>query len=130
MAGKPKPPLFEETLRRVGGSRPLVVGDRLDTDIEGANATGYDSLLVMTGVTDLEHLVSARPELRPTYVAADLGGLGRRHAGRRSTGRRCARAAGGPPSGTGGLEVDGRRRRRHLVAGRGDRGLATPRRDR
>jgi HAD superfamily hydrolase (TIGR01450 family) len=79
VAGKPKPPLFEETLRRVGGDRPLVVGDRLDTDIEGANATGYDSLLVMTGVTDLAHLVSAGPQLRPTYVAADLGGLGRRH---------------------------------------------------
>jgi HAD superfamily hydrolase (TIGR01450 family) len=79
VAGKPKPPLFEETLRRVGGNRPLVVGDRLDTDIEGANATGYDSLLVMTGVTDLSQLVSARPELRPTYVAADLGGLGRSH---------------------------------------------------
>lgn len=80
VAGKPKPPLFEETLRRVGGKHPLVVGDRLDTDIEGANATGYDSLLVMTGVTDLDHLVSARPELRPSYVAADLGGLGRPQA--------------------------------------------------
>ena len=80
VAGKPKPPLFEETLRRVGGQHPLVVGDRLDTDIEGANATGYDSLLVMTGVTDLDHLVSARPELRPSYVTADLGGLGRPQA--------------------------------------------------
>ena len=80
VAGKPKPPLFEETLRRVGGKHPLVVGDRLDTDIEGANATGYDSLLVMTGVTDLDHLVSARPELRPSYVAADLRGLGRPQA--------------------------------------------------
>jgi HAD superfamily hydrolase (TIGR01450 family) len=75
VAGKPKPPLFEETLRRVGGTLPLVVGDRLDTDIEGANATGYDSLLVMTGVTDLAHLVAARPALRPSYVAADLRGL-------------------------------------------------------
>jgi HAD superfamily hydrolase (TIGR01450 family) len=80
VAGKPKRPLFEETLRRVGGKHPLVVGDRLDTDIEGANATGYDSLLVMTGVTDLAHLVSARPELRPSYVATDLRGLGRPHA--------------------------------------------------
>ena len=43
VAGKPEPPLFEETLRRVGGERPLVVGDRLDTDIEGANNAGYDS---------------------------------------------------------------------------------------
>ncbi len=77
VAGKPQPPLFEETLRRVGGRRPLVVGDRLDTDIEGANAAGYDSLLVMTGVTGLPELVAARAELRPTYVTADLGGLGR-----------------------------------------------------
>ena len=77
VAGKPEPPLFEETLRRVGGERPLVVGDRLDTDIEGANRVGYDSLLVMTGVTDLAQLVAAPPALRPTYVAADLGALGR-----------------------------------------------------
>jgi HAD superfamily hydrolase (TIGR01450 family) len=75
VAGKPQSPLFEETLRRVGGERPLVVGDRLDTDIEGAIKVGYDSLLVMTGVTGPVELVSAPPQLRPTYVAADLGGL-------------------------------------------------------
>lgn len=75
VAGKPEPPLFQETLRRVGGRRPLVVGDRLDTDIEGAVRTGYDSLLVMTGVTGLAELVAARPEMRPTYISADLGGL-------------------------------------------------------
>jgi hypothetical protein len=61
----------------VGGERPLVVGDRLDTDIEGANKVGYDSLLVLTGVTDLSRLVAAPPRLRPTYVTADLGGLAR-----------------------------------------------------
>ena len=75
VAGKPETPLFEETLRRVGGERPLVVGDRLDTDIEGAVRAGYDSLLVMTGVTGLDELVAARPGRRPTYLAADLGGL-------------------------------------------------------
>src|SRR3954470_1048559 len=80
VAGKPEPPLFEETVRRVGGDRPLVVGDRLDTDIEGANRSGYDSLLVMTGVTGLAELASAEPPLRPSYVAADLGALGRAHA--------------------------------------------------
>ena len=77
VAGKPRPPLFEETLRRVGGRRPLVVGDRLDTDIEGGNATGYDTLLVMTGVTGPAELVGAPDALRPTYVGADLGALGR-----------------------------------------------------
>ena len=75
VAGKPEPPLFQETLRRVGGSRPLVVGDRLDTDIEGAVRTGYDSLLVMTGVTGVAELAGALPERRPTYVSADLAGL-------------------------------------------------------
>ena len=79
VAGKPESPLFEETLRRVGGERPLVVGDRLDTDIEGANKVGYDSLLVMTGVTGAAELVAARSELRPSYVAADLAGLGCGH---------------------------------------------------
>ncbi|HET7357722.1 MAG TPA: HAD-IIA family hydrolase [Nocardioidaceae bacterium] len=80
VAGKPAPPLFEETVRRVGGDRPLVVGDRLDTDIEGAANAGLDSLLVMTGVTGVEELVGAPMARRPTYLAADLAGLGRPHA--------------------------------------------------
>lgn len=75
VAGKPERPLLDETVRRVGGRRPLMVGDRLDTDIEGARRAGTDSLLVLTGVTDLPELVAAPPELRPTYVAPDLGGL-------------------------------------------------------
>jgi glycerol 3-phosphatase-2 len=75
VAGKPMSPLFEETLTRVGGERPLVIGDRLDTDIEGAVTMGWDSLLVLTGVTGLEELVRARPEERPTYVAPDLAAL-------------------------------------------------------
>lgn len=75
VAGKPSPPLFEETISRVGGDHPLVVGDRLDTDIEGAVAMGWDSLLVLTGVTGLEELVQARPEHRPTYLAPDLAAL-------------------------------------------------------
>jgi glycerol 3-phosphatase-2 len=75
VAGKPKSPLFEETITRVGGTRPLVVGDRLDTDIEGAVSMGWDSLLVLTGVTGLEELVKARPEERPTYVSPGLEAL-------------------------------------------------------
>ncbi|MGH3356265.1 MAG: HAD hydrolase-like protein, partial [Nocardioidaceae bacterium] len=75
VAGKPQPPLFEETLLRVGGERPLVVGDRLDTDIEGAVRWGADSLLVMTGVTDVPTLAAAAQGRRPTYVSCDLAGL-------------------------------------------------------
>lgn len=79
VAGKPERPLLDETVRRAGGRRPLMVGDRLDTDIEGANRAGYDSLLVLTGVTDLAALVAATPEQRPTYLSPDLAGLVEAH---------------------------------------------------
>ncbi len=75
VAGKPSRPLLEETMRRVGGDRPLMIGDRLDTDIEGAANVGVDSLLVLTGVTRLAELVAATPTERPTYLAAELDGL-------------------------------------------------------
>ncbi|MFD3660454.1 HAD hydrolase-like protein [Streptomyces sp. NPDC058659] len=75
VAGKPLPPMHRETVLRTGAERPLVVGDRLDTDIEGAFNGGVDSLLVLTGVTDVARLLTAAPEHRPTYVAADLRGL-------------------------------------------------------
>jgi HAD superfamily hydrolase (TIGR01450 family) len=75
VAGKPHRPLFDETVRRVGSKRPLVVGDRLDTDIEGAVRAGADSLLVMTGVTDLLTLLKSVPDQRPTYVAWTMTGL-------------------------------------------------------
>ncbi|WP_406448650.1 HAD-IIA family hydrolase [Streptomyces sp. NBC_00876] len=75
VAGKPLPPMHRETVLRTGAERPLVVGDRLDTDIEGAFNGGVDSLLVLTGVTDAAQLVAAVPEHRPTYIDADLRGL-------------------------------------------------------
>lgn len=80
VAGKPERPLLDETILRVGGERPLMVGDRLDTDIEGARRIGLDSLLVLTGVTGLAELVVAPERVRPTYVAPDLGGLLQPHA--------------------------------------------------
>lgn len=75
VAGKPEPPMHREAMLRSRAERPLVVGDRLDTDIEGANASGADSLLVLTGVTDPIDLVLAPPRLRPTYVGFDLRAL-------------------------------------------------------
>lgn len=75
VAGKPLPPMHRETILRTGARRPLVVGDRLDTDIEGAHVGGVDSLLVLTGVTTAAQVIAARPEHRPTYVAEDLRGL-------------------------------------------------------
>ena len=75
VAGKPQRPLLDETVRRVGGDRPLMVGDRLDTDIQGAHHAGVDSLCVLTGVSGLADLVAAPEELRPTYLARTLAGL-------------------------------------------------------
>ncbi len=75
VAGKPQRALFDETTERVGGSTPLVVGDRLDTDIEGANNIDADSMAVLTGVSSLQNIADAPPRLRPTFVAPDLGGL-------------------------------------------------------
>lgn len=75
VAGKPEPPMHRETVLRTGARRPLVVGDRLDTDIEGAHRGEVDSLLVLTGVTDAVQLLAAPPLHRPTYVSADLRGL-------------------------------------------------------
>lgn len=75
VAGKPEPTLHREAVRRSGAHRPLVVGDRLDTDIEGARRADTPSLLVLTGVTDLPTLAAARPEHRPDLLSRDVGGL-------------------------------------------------------
>ncbi|MCP2339074.1 HAD-IIA family hydrolase [Actinomadura rupiterrae] len=75
VTGKPERPLHREAILRTGAERPLVVGDRLDTDIEGAYNGGADSLLVLTGVTEPLGLLIAPPKQRPTYIAPDLTGL-------------------------------------------------------
>ena len=75
VAGKPETPLHAESVRRTGAKHPLVVGDRLDTDIEGANRAGVDSLLVLTGVTTRAEADAAEGSHKPTYVAEDLRAL-------------------------------------------------------
>ena len=75
VAGKPEPALHRESVQRVGAQRPLVVGDRLDTDVLGAVRGGADSLLVLTGVVGLRELIRAPAGSRPTYVSSDLRGL-------------------------------------------------------
>jgi HAD superfamily hydrolase (TIGR01450 family) len=75
VAGKPEPPLHQESVLRTGARHPLVVGDRLDTDIEAAYRVGADSMLVLTGVTSPAEAVLAPPSQRPTYLAEDVAGL-------------------------------------------------------
>ncbi len=73
VVGKPEPPLLLAALERAGGGRPLLIGDRLDTDIAGAAACGWDSLLVLTGIATREEALAT--QVRPTYVGADLSVL-------------------------------------------------------
>jgi len=73
--GKPHRPMLREAIRRSAASRPIFVGDRLDTDISGANGAGIDSLLVFTGAHGKFDLVHAAPELRPTHIGAGVSAL-------------------------------------------------------
>lgn len=75
VAGKPFPPLLQQAASLAQGLRPLVVGDRLDTDIEGAQNSSMSSLLVLTGVTGALELWRAPSSRRPHHIAGDLSGL-------------------------------------------------------
>ena len=75
VAGKPAPALMDDALARGNFRSPLVVGDRLDTDIAGANAAGLPSLMVLTGVSTAREAVHAEPRERPTYIGVDLRSL-------------------------------------------------------
>lgn len=72
VAGKPEVAIFEEAARRFGGVKPLVIGDRLDTDILGANRAGMESALVLTGIDRRKQALAANAKCRPTYILGDL----------------------------------------------------------
>jgi glycerol 3-phosphatase-2 len=73
VAGKPARPLMDEAINSADANSPLVVGDRLDTDIAGAVTAEVDALLVLSGVTTPAELLAAPAWLRPRYVAPDVG---------------------------------------------------------
>jgi ribonucleotide monophosphatase NagD (HAD superfamily) len=73
LIGKPEAPLLELALDAAGGGRPLVVGDRLDTDVEGAVRLGWDSALVLTGVARREDV--ERSDWKPTFVVDGVADL-------------------------------------------------------
>lgn len=73
--GKPSTYMYELALREHGivpGSA-LAVGDRLDTDVEGAKRAGLAAALVLTGATELRELEHAR--VKPDYVLASIRDL-------------------------------------------------------
>lgn len=79
VAGKPEVPIFDASVRHLNvkysKTRPLFIGDRIDTDISGANKAGLPSALVMTGVSTRKEVLGQKPEGRPRYILAHLGEL-------------------------------------------------------
>ncbi|MGN6326301.1 HAD-IIA family hydrolase [Pseudolysinimonas sp.] len=75
VAGKPERAIFDAAVARFGGSRPLFVGDRLDTDIVGANRAGQASALVLTGIDGAKQVLAADADSRPRFLLADLRDL-------------------------------------------------------
>lgn len=72
VAGKPEVPIFEEAVARFGARHPLFLGDRLDTDILGANRAGIASALVLTGIDRPKHVLAAPAGSQPTFILGDL----------------------------------------------------------
>jgi glycerol-1-phosphatase len=102
VAGKPEAALFRTAAAGLGAERPLVVGDRLDTDILGGNNAGMDTAVVLTGVDTVESVLAARTAERPRYLMAGLGDLYRPYPEpvRSGTVFRCGSASAEVRSGT------------------------------
>lgn len=76
-AGKPEPEMFVQAARLVGAKRPLVVGDRLNTDIAGGNAAAMNTFHVLTGVSHEMELIEASKEYRPNFIGDSLSDMTR-----------------------------------------------------
>jgi glycerol-1-phosphatase len=73
VAGKPERALLDTAAAAIGPGPYLMVGDRADTDLDGAHRLGWSTALVLSGVTrpaDLPDLATA-----PDHLLADVGGL-------------------------------------------------------
>ena len=74
IVGKPEPQLFLTALERLGEGRTLVVGDRIQSDVEAAKRAGLDAVLVLTGDSTAEE-AAATKDPRPVAVADSLMAL-------------------------------------------------------
>ncbi|HET6446117.1 MAG TPA: HAD-IIA family hydrolase [candidate division Zixibacteria bacterium] len=70
--GKPNSAMFFEAIRRLGGSadNTVMVGDRINTDIVGAQMVGLRTVLLLSGIATQENLVAA--EIKPDWVFDNL----------------------------------------------------------
>ena len=72
IAGKPEPIMYQIALERLqlSPSQVLVVGDRPETDIAGAQKIGCHTALVLSGVTNADQASVWRPV--PDIISLDL----------------------------------------------------------
>lgn len=68
VAGKPEPVMFQQAAQALRAKTPVVVGDRLDTDIRGGNAAQIPTVLVLTGIDTVTTALGAITTERPTYI--------------------------------------------------------------
>lgn len=75
VVGKPAPELYQVALERMEAEveTTLVVGDRLETDIAGAQVLGCLTALVLSGATSMQEAKAWRPA--PDWIADDLTSL-------------------------------------------------------
>jgi len=78
-AGKPELTMFHLAAALASSTKPLAIGDRLDTDLKGARAAGMPGLLVLTGVSSARDAVMALADERPTFIGEDLRCLNEPH---------------------------------------------------
>lgn len=75
VAGKPQPTLMRFAAQQLGLHAPLVIGDRLDTDVAGGVSAGFSTALVLTGIDTMATAAAAGPEARPEFVLNTLADL-------------------------------------------------------
>lgn len=82
VVGKPGPLMYEMSAALLGVpvGEVLGIGDRLETDVAGANAAGMPSALVLTGVHGPGDAAAAPAASRPDLVLGTLAELSRPYA--------------------------------------------------
>jgi HAD superfamily hydrolase (TIGR01457 family) len=75
VAGKPEPAIFKTAVDHFGAKKPIFIGDRIDTDIRGANRAGIDSVLVMTGISSRKEVLGVKKEDRPVFIIGTMAEL-------------------------------------------------------
>ncbi len=74
MIGKPEPEMYKSAVESSNNplEKAIMFGDRIETDILGANQLGMNTCLVLTGVTHMKDLNNLTDETAPTIIINGL----------------------------------------------------------